>query len=414
LVEEFRKENGVDLTKDKMAMQRIVEAAEKAKIELSGVAETEINLPYITAIDGVPKHFVKKLSKAKFEILVRPYIEKVIACADEAIKLAKEKKNDLNLEGIILVGGSCRVPMLQDMLTEKFKVDLIHKADLDLAVAQGAAIQANVLAGNDNSILLVDVIPISVGIEVMGTTMEKMIEANKTIPTRTVKMFSTAADNQTTVEIKVLQGERPMSADNKTIGKFFLDGIAPAPRGIPQIEVTFEMDANGILNVSAVDKATGKKQYITIERGNSLSDEEIARIKKDAEDHAEEDRKKKEVLDRINAAETYRFAVESSMKDEGLGSKMTDDEKKQLTDLNTDLKEALDSKDIDRIDEAQKKLSDVWDPIISRINKAQEQHQPNGQQSFDKFAEQFGSGFKEDQQNTTNGGDDEVTPEEVK
>lgn len=414
IVDEFNKIEKVDVSKDKMAMQRIVEAAEKAKIELSGVAETEINLPYLTAVDGMPKHFVKTLSRAQFENLIRPYIDKVIACANEAIKLAKEKKSDLKLEGIILVGGSCRVPMLQDMLSDAFKVELIRRADLDLAVAQGAAIQANVLSGNDNSILLVDVIPISVGIEVMGTTMEKMIEANKTIPTRTTKMFSTAVDNQTQVEIKVLQGERPMSADNKEIGKFFLDGIAPAPRGIPQIEVTFEMDANGILNVKAIDKATNKEKQITIERGNSLTPEEIERIKKDAADHAEEDNKKRAELDMINSTQGYLFAVENSLKDENIAAKITDDEKKQLGDLCTELKSSLDSnpKDLTKIEEQYKNLSNVWDPIITRINKPADEGA--SQDTPNPFPEAFGSGFPGDNGKPSNDGEDVVNAEEVK
>lgn len=364
IVDEFKKQENVDASKDPMAMQRIVEAAEKAKIELSGVTSTEINLPYLTAVDGMPKHFVKSLNKATFENIVEKYINKVVKCAEDA-----RQKADCTLDGIILVGGSCRVPLLQQKLTDKFNVELIHKADLDLAVAQGAAIQANILVGNtsDEDVLLLDVTPISLGIEVNGNQMAKLIEANTTIPTRKSQVFTTAVDNQPAVSIVVLQGERPMSKDNKQIGIFNLDGIAPAPRGIPQIEVTFEMDANGILTVTAKDLGTQKEQHITIEKGNSLSQEEIDRIKKDAEEHAEEDKKKKEEIEKINAAQGYKYSVEQALKNEDMKNKFTEDEKTKLEELNTKLDEALQTNELDKIEEAQKNLEEVFNPIITKI-----------------------------------------------
>ncbi len=364
IVDEFKKQENVDLSKDPMAMQRVLESAEKAKIELSGVTETEINLPYITAVDGVPKHFVKKLNKATFENIASKFVDKVIKCAEDA-----RVKADCTLDGIILVGGSCRIPLLQKSLTDKFGVELIHKADLDLAVAEGAAIQANILAGNtsDEDVLLLDVTPISLGIEVNGSQMGKLIEANTTIPNRKSQVFTTAVDNQPAVSIVVLQGERPMSRDNKIIGQFNLDGIAPAPRGIPQIEVTFEMDANGILTVTAKDLGTQKEQHITIEKGNSLSQEEIERIKKDAADHAEEDKKKKEEIDKLNTAEEYKYAVEASLKDEHMGSKFTDEEKEKINELLKELNEQLQTKDLEKIEPARKALEDYYQPIIMRI-----------------------------------------------
>ena len=410
IVDEFKKQENVDASKDPMAMQRIVEAAEKAKIELSGVTETEINLPYLTAVDGIPKHFVKTLNKANFENIVSKYIDKVVKCADEAVN-----KANTTLDGIILVGGSCRVPLLQKKLTERFHVELIHKADLDLAVAQGAAIQANILVGNTSAddVLLLDVTPISLGIEVNGSQMGKLIEANTTIPTRKSQVFTTAVDNQPAVSIVVLQGERPMSRDNKIIGQFNLDGIAPAPRGIPQIEVTFEMDANGILSVSAKDLGTGKEQHITIENQNNLSKDEIERIKKDAADHAEEDKKKKEEIDKLNAAEGFKYGVENAMKDDAMGSKFTDDEKQQIEPLLKEFDEALQTKDLAKIEPAQKKLEDVFNPIITRIYQESAPKQ-DAQQNSNPFAQMGGDNpFKNAQ--FTNGNDaEEVQAEEVK
>ena len=387
IIDEFKKQENFDLSKDPMAMQRVVEAAEKAKIELSGVTETEINLPYITAVDGVPKHFVKKLNKANFENIASKYVDKVIKCAEDA-----RAKADCTLDGIILVGGSCRIPLLQKRLTDKFGVELIHKADLDLAVAEGAAIQANKLVGNtsDEDITLLDVTPISLGIEVNGSQMGKLIDANTTIPTRKSQVFTTAVDNQPAVSIIVLQGERPMSRDNKIIGQFNLDGIAPAPRGVPQIEVTFEMDANGILTVTAKDLGTQKEQHITIEKGNSLSKEEIERIKKDAADHAEEDKKKKEEIDKLNTAEGYKYAVEASLKDEHMGSKFTDEEKEKINELLKELDEQLQTKDLEKIEPARKALEDYYQPIIMRIYQESAPKQDAQQAQGNPFAQMGG------------------------
>lgn len=384
IVDEFKKQENVDLSKDPMAMQRVLESAEKAKIELSGVTETEINLPYITAVDGVPKHFVKKLNKATFENIASKFVDKVIKCAEDA-----RVKADCTLDGIILVGGSCRIPLLQKSLTDKFGVELIHKADLDLAVAEGAAIQANILAGNtsDEDVLLLDVTPISLGIEVNGSQMGKLIEANTTIPNRKSQVFTTAVDNQPAVSIVVLQGERPMSRDNKIIGQFNLDGIAPAPRGVPQIEVTFEMDANGILTVTAKDLGTQKEQHITIEKGNSLSQEEIERIKKDAADHAEEDKKKKEEIDKLNTVEGYKYAVEASLKDEHMGAKFTDEEKEKINELLKELNEQLQTKDLEKIEPARKALEDYYQPIIMRIYKETAPQQGAQQAQGNPFAQ---------------------------
>lgn len=377
IIDEFKKQEGVDASKDPMAMQRIIEAAEKAKIELSGLSETEINLPYLMPVENVPKHFVKTLTKANFEKIATEYIDRVIKCADDA-----RQKANCTLDGIILVGGSCRIPLLQKKLTDKFGVELIHKADLDLAVAQGASIQANILVGNtsENDVLLLDVTPISMGIEVNGYQMGKLIEANTTIPTRKSQVFTTAADNQPAVSIVVLQGERPLSKDNKQIGRFDLDGIAPAPRGIPQIEVTFEMDANGILTVSAKDLGTQKEQHITIEKGNSLSPEEIERIKKDAEEHAEEDKKKKEEIDKLNEAESYKYSVEQTLNNEEMSKEFSDDEKKNIEELLKELDEQLPSRDLEKIEPAKKKLEEAFTPIVTRIymkNAPQQQDMKN-------------------------------------
>ena len=367
IISEFKKSSGVDLSKDPMALQRVKEAAENAKIELSKQSMSNINLPYITAVDGTPQHLDISVSKAKFEQLIDKYIDKVIECGKQSLKLA----NITDVDGIILVGGSCRVPLVQEKLKRNFGDKLIQKAHLDLAVAEGAAIQANILVGNSSAddVLLLDVTPISLGIETNGSQMTKLVEANTTIPTQKKQIFTTAVDNQPAVSIVVLQGERPMSRDNKIIGQFNLDGIAPAPRGIPQIEVAFDLDANGILSVSAKDLGTGKEQHITIEGGNSLSQEEIDRIKKDAEDHKAEDEKKKKEFEKLNQAEGYLYAVRGSLKDDSMGSKFTEDEKKQIEELATKLEEELATKDLEKIEAAQKALDEVYGPIITRIYK---------------------------------------------
>jgi molecular chaperone DnaK len=375
IVKEFKKSNGVDLSKDAMAMQRIKEAAEKAKIELSAASTTNINLPYITATDGTPQHLSIDLTKAKFEKLIKSWIDKVITCAKESLK----KANLDTVDGIILVGGSCRVPLVQNSLTKTFNVELIRKADLDTAVAEGASIQANILVGNtsDDDIVLLDVTPISLGIVTSGNMNTKIIEANTTIPTKKSQVFTTAVDNQQAVTIVVLQGERPMAVDNKEIAQFNLDGIAPARRGVPQIEVTFDIDANGILSVSAKDLGTNKEQHITIDNKNNLSKEEIERIKADAEAHKEEDAKKVEELNKLNEAETYRYAVENSL--EQFKDKLTEDETKQIKDLCAKLDEALQDKDLTKVEQARKDLFDVYNPIVSKMyeSAAKAQEKPS-------------------------------------
>lgn len=379
IVKEFKKSNGVDLSKDAMAMQRIKEAAEKAKIELSAASTTNINLPYITATDGTPQHLSIDLTKAKFEKLIKSWIDKVITCAKESLK----KANLDTVDGIILVGGSCRVPLVQDSLTKVFNVELIRKADLDTAVAEGASIQANILVGNtsDDDIVLLDVTPISLGIVTSGNMNTKIIEANTTIPTKKSQVFTTAVDNQQAVTIVVLQGERPMAVDNKEIAQFNLDGIAPARRGVPQIEVTFDIDANGILSVSAKDLGTNKEQHITIDNKNNLSKEEVERIKADAEAHKEEDAKKVEELNKLNEAETYKYAVENSL--EQFKDKLTEDETKQIKDLCAKLDEALKDKDLTKVEQARKDLFDVYNPIVSKMyeSAAKAQEKPSTDES---------------------------------
>lgn len=365
IVSTYKKDTGLDLSKDKMAMQRVKEAAEKAKIELSSAVQTDINLPYITMTADGPQHLEMKISRAQFENMAQPVIDRVITCAKESLKRAKKDTCD----GIVLVGGSCRVPAVQEALTKAFNISLIKKADLDTAVAEGAAIQANILTGNtsDSDIVLLDVTPVSLGIVTMGDRNTKIIEANTTIPTKKSQVFTTAVDNQPAVTIQVLQGERPMAADNKEIASFNLDGIAPARRGVPQIEVTFDIDANGILSVSAVDKATGKEQHITVDNKNSLSQEEIDRIKADAEAHKEEDKKKEEDLNKINSAESYLYGVENALNDESLKDKITDDERKSVTEAKDRLSDAVKSRDIQKIEETQKNLETVFAPVVGRL-----------------------------------------------
>lgn len=370
IVSEFKKDSGIDLSKDTLAMSRIIEAAEKAKVELSNTTSTEINLPYITAVDGQPQHLRQTITKAKFEELIDKEIGKVINCGKEAIKKAKISVKDLN--GILLVGGSTRIPYVQERLEKEFGVNLIKTANPDEAVALGAAVQGSILAGeNSSDILLLDVTPLNLGIETLGGVMTTLIEANTTIPAKKSQIFSTAEDNQPAVTINILQGNRTMAKDNKQIGLFNLDGIAPAPRGIPQIEVEFNIDSNGILSVKATDKATGKDQHITIQAKGGLSDEDIERMKKDAEEHAESDKKAKEEADKVNAAESAAFQIEKSM--EELGDKVTEEEKAEIKPLIENLRNAAKEKDIEKIDAAQKALQEKWFPIMTKIYQAQQQ-----------------------------------------
>lgn len=367
IISEFKAEKGIDLSKDSLAVPRVVEAAEKAKVELSNVTTTEINLPYITAVDGQPVHFVKTLTRAKFEQLIDREIKKVINCGKEALKKAKIETKEL--DGILLVGGSTRIPYVQEQLTKEFGVQLIKTANPDEAVALGAAVQGDILGGGQNDVVLLDVTPLNLGVETVGGVMTNMIEANTTIPVKKTNIFSTAVDNQPGVEIVVLQGNRPMAKDNKQIGIFHLDGIAPAPAHVPQIEVTFDMDANGILKVSAVDKATGKEQNITIEAKGGLSEEEIERMKKEAEEHAEADKKAKEEAEKINAAESSAFQIKKSL--EEFGDKVTEDEKKEITEAADALKRAAEEKNLEEIDAKQKELESKWFPIVQRIYQEQ-------------------------------------------
>lgn len=363
MVAEFKAEHGMDLSKDAMALQRLKEAAEKAKIELSSTSQTDINLPYITAKDGMPLHFVKQLTRSKFDQMTSKLVERAINCAKSALKNAKLKPSDI--DEVILVGGSTRIPSIQEAIENYIGKKPNKSVNPDEVVALGAAIQGAVLTGNITDVLLLDVTPLSLGIETMGGVMTKLIEANTTIPTRKSETFSTASDNQPSVEIHVLQGERPMARDNRDLGRFHLDGIMPAPRGVPQIEVTFDIDANGVLSVSAKDKATGKENKIRIEGGSQLSKEEVERMKQEAEANAEADRLEREKADKVNMADNLIFQTEKQIKE--FSDKLTDEDKKSLNSDLDELRKAYSSKDIDQIDVVSKKLNDTWAAISTRL-----------------------------------------------
>ena len=371
MAEEFKSEENIDLRQDPMALQRLKESAEKAKVELSSSAQTEINLPYITATASGPKHLVRTLTKAQFEKLADKLIQATITPCKQAIKDAGISASEI--DEVILVGGSTRIPAIQNIVKEFFGKEPSKGVNPDEVVAIGAAIQGGVLTGDVKDVLLLDVTPLSLGIETMGGVMTKLIESNTTIPTKKSEVFSTAADNQPAVDIHVLQGERPMSADNKTIGRFQLSDIPPAPRGVPQIEVTFDIDANGILNVSAKDKATGKEQNIKIEASSGLSDEEIERMKKEAEANADADKKAKEEVEKVNASDAMIFQTEKQLKD--YGDKLSDDKKKPIEDALEGLKKAHESKDLAAIDSAMETINTAWTAASEEMYKATQEQQ---------------------------------------
>ena len=368
LVKEFKEENNLDLTKDPMALQRLRESAEKAKIELSSTSSTEINLPYIMPVDGIPKHLVRTLTRSKFEQLVDSLVQRTIAPCKSALKNAGLKTTDI--DEIILVGGTTRIPAIHDAVKKFFGKEPSKGVNPDEVVALGAAIQGGVLAGDVKDVLLLDVTPLSLGIETMGGVFTKLIESNTTIPTKKSQVFSTAVDNQPSVEIHVLQGERTMVRDNRTIGRFHLDGLPPAMRGIPQVEVTFDIDANGIINVSAMDKATNKQQSIRIESSSGLSKEEIEKMKQEAEMNAESDKKAKEDADAINIADSTIFNVEKSLTD--LEGKISEEQKSEITSTLEKLKEAHSKKDVELskslVDEVNLKFQKISQDLYDQVN----------------------------------------------
>jgi molecular chaperone DnaK len=369
LAEGFLKEEGIDLRKDPMALQRLKEAAEKAKVELSSGTSTEINLPYIMPVDGIPKHLVKTITRAQFEQLADKLIQATIEPCKKALSDAGLTINDIN--EVILVGGSTRIPAIQAIVEKFFGKTPSKGVNPDEVVAVGAAIQGGVLTGEVKDVLLLDVTPLSLGIETMGSVFTKLIEANTTIPTRKSETFTTAADNQPTVEIHILQGERPMAKDNKTIGRFHLDGIPPAPRGVPQIEVIFDIDANGILHVTAKDKGTGKEQKIRIEASSGLTDDEIKRMREEAKANEETDKKARETVDKFNAADSLVFQTEKQLKE--FGDKLPADKKAPIEAALTELKEAHKSQDIDRLDKATEQLNTAWQAASEELYKASQE-----------------------------------------
>ncbi len=366
MAEEFKSQENIDLRKDPLALQRLKDAAEKAKIELSSSTETEVNLPYITAVDGVPKHLVLKLSRAKFEQLSDKLVERTLKPCEQAFKDAGLSKSDI--DEVILVGGSTRIPRIQQVVEEFFGKKPNKGVNPDEVVCIGASIQGGVLSGDVKDVLLLDVTPLTLGIETMGGVFDSLIEANSTIPVKKSKVYSTAADNQPSVEIHVLQGERAMAKDNRSIGKFILDGIPPAPRGVPQIEVTFDIDANGIISVSAKDKGTGKEQNIRIEAGTGLSEAEIERMKAEAAENAETDKQERERVEKVNAADALAFQTEKQLNE--YGDKIPADKKSAIESALNDLKEANKSQDLDKIEAASNALNTAWQAASQDIYQA--------------------------------------------
>ena len=409
LVDVCKEQNGVDITNDSQAMSRVIEAAEKAKIELSSSPSAEINIPYIGVKDNTPFHLTATLTKAKFEQMIAPYVDKVINCGKEALKKANINASDL--DGILLVGGSCRIPYVQERLTSEFGTKLIKTANLDLAVAEGAAIQANTIVGGSNAsdILLLDVTPLTLGIETMGGVMTTLVEANTTIPCTKEQVFTTATDNQTSVQIHVLQGERTMAKDNKSLGIFSLDGIMPARRGVPQVVVKFDLNADGILTVSATDKATGKEQHITIENNNSLSQEEIERIKQEAKEHEVEDKKIKEQADKQNRCESLIYQTENSMKE--YDSKLSQEDKDFFNGKVEELNNMKKNSDYNNLSNVENDINNRWYGITSKAygNNSQQTGESNPfNDIFGNFASNTSDHTSANTSNPTDDSDAEV------
>lgn len=409
LVDVCKEQNGVDITNDSQAMSRVIEAAEKAKIELSSSPSAEINIPYIGVKDNTPFHLTATLTKAKFEQMIAPYVDKVINCGKEALKKANINASDL--DGILLVGGSCRIPYVQERLTSEFGTKLIKSANLDLAVAEGAAIQANTIVGGSNAsdILLLDVTPLTLGIETMGGVMTTLVEANTTIPCTKEQVFTTAADNQTSVQIHVLQGERTMAKDNKSLGIFSLDGIMPARRGVPQVVVKFDLNADGILTVSATDKATGKEQHITIENNNSLSQEEIERIKQEAKEHEVEDKKIKEQAEKQNRCESLIYQTENSMKE--YDSKLSQEDKDFFNGKVEELNNMKKNSDYNNLSNVENDINNRWYGITSKAygNNSQQTGESNPfNDIFGNFASNTSDHTSANTSNPTDDSDAEV------
>ena len=409
LVDVCKEQNGVDITNDSQAMSRVIEAAEKAKIELSSSPSAEINIPYIGVKDNTPFHLTATLTKAKFEQMIAPYVDKVINCGKEALKKANINASDL--DGILLVGGSCRIPYVQERLTSEFGTKLIKSANLDLAVAEGAAIQANTIVGGSNAsdILLLDVTPLTLGIETMGGVMTTLVEANTTIPCTKEQVFTTAADNQTSVQIHVLQGERTMAKDNKSLGIFSLDGIMPARRGVPQVVVKFDLNADGILTVSATDKATGKEQHITIENNNSLSQEEIERIKQEAKEHEVEDKKIKEQAEKQNRCESLIYQTENSMKE--YDSKLSQEDKDFFNGKVEELNNMKKNSDYNNLSNVENDINNRWYGITSKAygNNSQQTGESNPfNDIFGNFASNTSDHTSANTSNPTDDSDAEI------
>ena len=388
LVEEFKKDQGVDLSSDQMALQRLKEGAEKSKIELSSATQTDINLPFITADSSGPKHLNIQLTRAKFESMISDHIKRSMAPCKKALDDAGLSKSDIN--EVILVGGSTRIPAVQDAVKEFFGRDPHKGVNPDEVVGLGAAIQGGVLAGDVKDVILLDVTPLSLGIETLGSVSTKLIERNTTIPTSKSQVFSTAADNQPSVDIHVLQGEREMAADNRSLGRFVLEGIAPAQRGVPQIEVTFDIDANGIVNVKAVDKGTGKEQKITIQASSGLSDDEIEKMKHTAEEHAEEDKKKRESIDAKNNADSLVYSTEKLIKENK--EKIAEDKQKELTDGIESLKKAIEDDDAEKM----KSESETLQKVVYEVSAELYKQSPDAQQETESSGEDNDSNKKDD------------------